>query len=543
MWRTPRAAALMMEVEATAGPRPACRRKLLKPTGATGRLPLVTRALSWALLLMPTRLVEAAAFANRAALKTAVDNCLAEDSTGACDCTSPSVDCGAAGDLLITAWDTSQVTDMSEMFRYGAEFNQDISNWDVSQVTTMKRMFNEAYAFNQDISAWNTSQVTNMVHMFSSASAFNQDISAWDTSQVTTMSYMFFSTDTFNQDISEWDTSQVMDMSGMFSFTDAFNQDISSLNTSQVTTMYRCFRNAAAFNQDISEWDTSQVTDMSEMFYDADAFNQDITSWNDAAVVNSADMFQGATSWHAAFSRTPSMPENDGPPSLWTSIGGVSGDPHFRCPHTAARFDFDGNQEVESGREFYTMLSDSATKTTLNVAFQTHAFEGQYLQKLFTHVTEVYVVVGLVDFALTLGSHDAFPVLHHSNASMVLDSTVDEKYVRVRHRTCQYMQPEEYRLSKRESRQYVYPQTSNKCTVVQVDLPTLSVDVLAVPAGLEGDGVGKGIVHRMSCSLSKRWHDRLRALVHCLDRPKLHEYSGEVMEALKECKGHPVTLF
>eukprot|EP00957_Ditylum_brightwellii_P048008 3645628-Ditylum_brightwellii.AAC.1 len=110
------------------------------------------------------------------------------------------------------------------------------------------------------------------------------------------------------------------------------------------------------------------------------------------------------------------------------------------------------------------MLSDSTTSTTLNVALQTHAFEGQYLQKLFTHVTEVYVVVASVDFTLTYGSHDVFPVLHHSNVSTVLDSMADEKYISVRHRTCQYMQPEKYRLSKRENRQYVYPQTSNNCT-------------------------------------------------------------------------------
>eukprot|EP00958_Prasinococcus_capsulatus_P017517 scaffold1974_cov395-Prasinococcus_capsulatus_cf.AAC.12 len=65
--RTPRAAGLMMKVEATAGPRPtvalsACRRRLLKPRDVTNRLPLVT-IVSWALLLLPTRPVEADPFA------------------------------------------------------------------------------------------------------------------------------------------------------------------------------------------------------------------------------------------------------------------------------------------------------------------------------------------------------------------------------------------------------------------------------------------------------------------------------------------------
>eukprot|EP00957_Ditylum_brightwellii_P049510 3755110-Ditylum_brightwellii.AAC.1 len=77
-----------MEVGATAGPRPACRRRLVRPKDAIDHLPLATVALSWAVLLMPTRLVEAAAFADRGALKAAVDNCLAASSTGACDCAS-----------------------------------------------------------------------------------------------------------------------------------------------------------------------------------------------------------------------------------------------------------------------------------------------------------------------------------------------------------------------------------------------------------------------------------------------------------------------
>eukprot|EP00958_Prasinococcus_capsulatus_P016685 scaffold1853_cov367-Prasinococcus_capsulatus_cf.AAC.10 len=139
---------------------------------------------------------------------------------------------------------------------------------------------------------------------------------------------------------------------------------------------------------------------------------------------------------------------------------------------------------------------------------------------------------------------------------MVLDSTVDAKYVSVRHRSCQYMQPEEYRLSKLEDHQYVYPQTSNKCTVVQVHLPTLSVDVVAVPAGLEVDGVHKDVVHRLSCSLSQRGHrDRLRMRVkswrhstnvrgilsHCFDGSllgkKCRERFGNSTESLKKLPG------
>ena len=90
----------------------------------------------------------------------------------------------------ISTWETSGVTDMSELFASwngGAAFNEDIGAWDTSGVTSMYCMFGHASAFNQDIGAWDTSGVTTMDRMFYDASAFDQDIGAWDTSGVTTM--------------------------------------------------------------------------------------------------------------------------------------------------------------------------------------------------------------------------------------------------------------------------------------------------------------------------------------------------------------------
>ena len=66
----------------------------------------------------------------------------------------------------IAIWDTSAVTDMSELFRYATLFNDDISSWDVSSVTTMYRMFFGCNAFNCDVSSWDVSQVTTMEDMF-----------------------------------------------------------------------------------------------------------------------------------------------------------------------------------------------------------------------------------------------------------------------------------------------------------------------------------------------------------------------------------------
>ena len=59
----------------------------------------------------------------------------------------------------ISLWNTSNVTDMSNMFYNTINFNQDIGNWDTSNVTNMNCMFYRAKEFNKDIGGWNTSNV------------------------------------------------------------------------------------------------------------------------------------------------------------------------------------------------------------------------------------------------------------------------------------------------------------------------------------------------------------------------------------------------
>ena len=101
----------------------------------------------------------------------------------------------------ISLWDTSNITNMNQMFLNANNFNEYIGNWDTSNVTNMKLMFCYAKKFNQDIGNWDTSNVTNMSDMFQYAKEFNQDIGRWDTSKVTNMSWMFFNANNFNGDI------------------------------------------------------------------------------------------------------------------------------------------------------------------------------------------------------------------------------------------------------------------------------------------------------------------------------------------------------
>jgi len=110
----------------------------------------------------------------------------------------------------IEDWNTSEVTDMSGLFRgfhfhteYNREttvmrnFNEDISNWDTSKVKNMSGMFAFTKNFNQPIGEWDTSNVTNMEAMFMYADSFNQPIGEWDTSNVTTMEDMFIGAESF----------------------------------------------------------------------------------------------------------------------------------------------------------------------------------------------------------------------------------------------------------------------------------------------------------------------------------------------------------
>jgi surface protein len=176
-------------------------------------------------------------------------------------------------------WDTSNVTDMSEMFNNADYFNQDIGLWDTSSVTDMSEMFNATEIFNKDIGSWDTSKVQDMSYMFKTNDEFNQDIGSWDTSKVTNMVQMFRGAESFNQNISSWDVSNVTDMSSMFLGAAAFNANISSWNTSSVTNMNSMFLSATGFNQNIGNWNTSSVTNMNSVFQNATAFNQDLSGW------------------------------------------------------------------------------------------------------------------------------------------------------------------------------------------------------------------------------------------------------------------------
>ena len=95
---------------------------------------------------------------------------------------------------------TSNVTDMSEMFFRVSpvyDYTLNLNSWNTSKVETFEKMFSsERHDFfisvNLYLDSWDTSNATNMSQMFYNLLTITQlDLSNWDTSKVTTMSSMF----------------------------------------------------------------------------------------------------------------------------------------------------------------------------------------------------------------------------------------------------------------------------------------------------------------------------------------------------------------
>ena len=121
----------------------------------------------------------------------------------------------------ISAWDTSNVTDMSYMFHGAKSFNQPLNDWCVDNVTNMRGMFScvrykdDGYggyyvrvirgsSFNQPLNDWRVDNVTDMREMFAYASSFNQPLNDWRVDKVTNMGGMFINASAFNQPLNDW---------------------------------------------------------------------------------------------------------------------------------------------------------------------------------------------------------------------------------------------------------------------------------------------------------------------------------------------------
>ena len=239
----------------------------------------------------------------------------------------------------IVSWNTVNITDLRNTFRYATAFDQPIGGWDVSSVTDMDSMFEEATSFDQPLTGWDVSSVTDMENMFEGATAFNGDISTWKdrVSNVTDFSDFLKDATSFNQDLPGWDVSGSddldsffedatafdgslegwtfsstvgVDLSNFFEGATSFNQPLSGWTTTSIDDLNDIFKGATSFDQPIGNWDVSNVTNMNDVFEDATSFDQPVGDWDVSSATNMSSMFDGATSFDrslADWSLNPSV--------------------------------------------------------------------------------------------------------------------------------------------------------------------------------------------------------------------------------------------
>jgi surface protein len=241
-------------------------------------------------------------------------------------------------------------------------FNQPIGDWNTSSCLTMFTMFYRNTAFNQDIgtkavtkngvtyTAWDTSNVNDMSFMFGTtavppliapAGTFNNggsdSIKNWNTSKVTLMSSMFSAQRSFNQDIgtkvvtvngntyTAWNVENVTSMSFMLNgydqgatsygvFNNGGSDSIKNWNTTKVTTLVAFCQRQPFIDQNVGTkvvtvggntyvaWNIENVTSLSNAFSSNSALNpgvfnnggsDDIKNWNTSKVTTLNATFAG----------------------------------------------------------------------------------------------------------------------------------------------------------------------------------------------------------------------------------------------------------
>lgn len=213
----------------------------------------------------------------------------------------------------IVGWsnfNTSEVTDMSEMFRDANSLKSlNLANFDTKNVITMRYMFAGCQNLEElDLSAFNTEKVTDMSGMFSDCQKLAKlNLSSFNTANVENMSSMFNRCFALTKlDLSNFNTEKVEDMNSMFSMqmwgwepegtTPKLESiDLSSFNTANVTDMAAMFYNCGALKSlDLSSFNTEKVYNMNDMFYNDSTLTAiNLSSFDTKNVMDMGYMFWG----------------------------------------------------------------------------------------------------------------------------------------------------------------------------------------------------------------------------------------------------------
>ncbi len=205
--------------------------------------------------------------------------------------------CSSLTKLDVTGFNTSNVTDMSNLFAYCDELESlDVSGFDTSKVTKMRSLFSNCEKLEYiDVSGFDTSKVTLMDDMFADCHALKYvDVSGFDTSNVTDMSYLFCGCSSLEElDLSHFKTSNVEEMDYMFySCLSLKSLDVSGFDTGKVTDMDSMFRKCESLTSlELSDFNTSAVENMDYLFADSAFKKLDLSSFSAANVTSADHMF------------------------------------------------------------------------------------------------------------------------------------------------------------------------------------------------------------------------------------------------------------
>ncbi len=160
-------------------------------------------------------------------------------------------------------------------YNLGVKEIKGIENLDISEVNSTAYMFSCTRIEELDLSMWDTSNVTNMVNMFGGdnndqfSSLEQINLTGWNTSQVKNMSGMFrYCSHLSELNLNHFDTSNVTNMARMFERCTALTMlNINNFDTTNVTDMSYMFGNCGELTTlDLTHFDTSNITNMGSMF-------------------------------------------------------------------------------------------------------------------------------------------------------------------------------------------------------------------------------------------------------------------------------------
>jgi hypothetical protein len=235
------------------------------------------------------------------------------------------------GSPSIGNWNTSNATDMTQMFVNQPKFNQNIGSWNVGQVTNFTAMFGIYWTVS---TPWQT-----MSGSFTNGGS--PSIGNWDISKATNISFMFMNQLSFNQNIGSWDVSKVTSFNSMFAlnnptptftsslflFNNGGSHSINNWNTTSSTRIDQMFRQAGGFNQPIGNWNVSNITnfanfmtDKSDTDYSIANYDALLNGWASRPVVSGRSINFGTIKYSAAASASRAILTSS--PNSWTIVDG-----------------------------------------------------------------------------------------------------------------------------------------------------------------------------------------------------------------------------